>query len=542
MMAFLACKPLDGTHRADDVRGHAVRRRRQPHDHVGRRGLGRSKAATPVVVIGGGESGILAGIRLTQAGLPFMIVEKNEGPGGTWWENRYPGARVDVGSHQYCYSFEPADHWSEYYCQQPELRDYFAVWSRSTDCGRIAASARGHRRSRGTSRRAVAGSRSEIRDGTTEVLEAPFVISAVGSLNLPKLPEIPGMDDFAGPSFHSARWPDGARHHRHAVRAHRRRRERLPDRADDRGRRRAAHDLPAHGAVDAAQPGVPRHGARRGSLGVASPALLRPLVPVHHDVSRHRHRHRAVPDRPGVRRHRRGARSTRSTAAARRCWRRGSRSQLEGRPDLIEKSIPDYPASGKRILQDDGVWLRTLQQAERRARAHRHRAHRPRGVVTVDGEHRPADVICYATGFRHNDFLAPMEVIGRDGDRRCASSGATNPPRTSGSRCRTSRTCSACTGRARTSRTAASLFFHSEYQIQLRPGGHPPGARRAARRAIEVRQDVHDEYAERLAARRSASSCGRTRRSSTATTRTRRARCSRSRRGRSTTTGSGRDG
>ena len=85
-----------------------------------------ARAASPVVVIGCGLSGILAGIRLSQAGLPFTIVEKNGGPGGTWWENRYPGARVDVGSHQYCYTFEPADHWSEYYCQSPELRDYFA--------------------------------------------------------------------------------------------------------------------------------------------------------------------------------------------------------------------------------------------------------------------------------------------------------------------------------------------------------------------------------------------------------------------------------
>ena len=76
-------------------------------------------------MIGCGVSGILAGIRLSQAGLPFTIVEKDEGPGGTWWENRYPGARVDVGSHHYCYSFEPSDHWTEYFCQQPELRDYF---------------------------------------------------------------------------------------------------------------------------------------------------------------------------------------------------------------------------------------------------------------------------------------------------------------------------------------------------------------------------------------------------------------------------------
>ena len=84
------------------------------------------KADSPVVVIGCGEAGLLAGIRLAQAGLPFTIIEKGAGPGGTWWDNRYPGARVDIGSHFYCYSFEPADHWSEYYCQQPELRDYFA--------------------------------------------------------------------------------------------------------------------------------------------------------------------------------------------------------------------------------------------------------------------------------------------------------------------------------------------------------------------------------------------------------------------------------
>ncbi|MEY3512401.1 MAG: hypothetical protein RL486_1066, partial [Actinomycetota bacterium] len=78
-----------------------------------------------VVVIGCGESGLLTGIRLDQAGIPYTIVEKTDGPGGTWRDNRYPGARVDIGSHFYCYSFEPSDHWSEYFCRQPELRAYF---------------------------------------------------------------------------------------------------------------------------------------------------------------------------------------------------------------------------------------------------------------------------------------------------------------------------------------------------------------------------------------------------------------------------------
>ena len=71
-----------------------------------------ARAAFPVVVVGCGQSGLLAGIRMQEAGIPFTIVEKNAGVGGTWWENTYPGARVDVGNHFYCYSFEPSDHWT----------------------------------------------------------------------------------------------------------------------------------------------------------------------------------------------------------------------------------------------------------------------------------------------------------------------------------------------------------------------------------------------------------------------------------------------
>ena len=89
---------LDG---ADARRG----RRRRP--------TAGAREAFPVVVIGCGESGLLAGIRLEEAGIPFTIVEKNAGrraaPGG---RTRYPGARVDVGNHFYCYSFEPSDHWT----------------------------------------------------------------------------------------------------------------------------------------------------------------------------------------------------------------------------------------------------------------------------------------------------------------------------------------------------------------------------------------------------------------------------------------------
>ncbi|MEO0494150.1 MAG: NAD(P)/FAD-dependent oxidoreductase, partial [Actinomycetota bacterium] len=160
----------------------------------------------PVVVIGCGQSGLLAGIRLREAGIPFTIIEKNAGPGGTWWENSYPGARVDVGSHFYCYSFEPADHWTEYFSQHSELRDYFIG---VMDKYGIAEHCRFETEVEAATYDEATGTwivRVRAADGTVDELPARAVISAVGSLNRPKLPEIPGMDDFEGPSFHSIRW------------------------------------------------------------------------------------------------------------------------------------------------------------------------------------------------------------------------------------------------------------------------------------------------------------------------------------------------
>ena len=105
----------------------------------------------PVVVIGCGESGLLAGIRLKEAGIPFTIVEKNAGVGGTWWQNTYPGARVDVGNHFYCYSFEPTDQWTHFFAEQPELQAYFQTRDgQARHRPARAVGDRGHRRRPGT--------------------------------------------------------------------------------------------------------------------------------------------------------------------------------------------------------------------------------------------------------------------------------------------------------------------------------------------------------------------------------------------------------
>src|SRR5882757_964976 len=121
MMQWLVCEPVPPEYvpmlleemELDGRDSRAARSSNEPADDF------------PVVVIGCGESGLLAGIRLKEAGIPFTIVEKNAGVGGTWWQNTYPGARVDVGNHFYCYSFEPTDQWTHFFAEQPELQAYF---------------------------------------------------------------------------------------------------------------------------------------------------------------------------------------------------------------------------------------------------------------------------------------------------------------------------------------------------------------------------------------------------------------------------------
>ena len=166
-----------------------------------------SGGAFPVIVIGCGESGLLAGIRLKEAGIPFTIVEKNAGVGGTWWQNTYPGARVDVGNHFYCYSFEPTDEWTHFFAEQPELQSYFQRVMDRHDIGRHVLWETEVTEATWDDGSATWTVRTRGRDGATATLSARAVISAVGQLTRPHLPTIPGQDQFCGPAFHP---PSGA--------------------------------------------------------------------------------------------------------------------------------------------------------------------------------------------------------------------------------------------------------------------------------------------------------------------------------------------
>jgi 4-hydroxyacetophenone monooxygenase len=444
------------------------------------------------IVIGCGEAGLLAGIRLAQAGLPFTIIEKNAGPGGTWWENRYPGARVDVGSHFYCYSFEPADHWTEYFSQHPELREYFDRVMRKRGIDRFCrfeTEVTAATFDESTGRWSV-----EVRaaDGSTETLDARFVISAVGSLNQPKLPDIPGMDDFAGPSFHSARWD--------------------PD-VDYRGTRFALIGAGASGfqiaptiADDVAHLTV----FQRTAQWMFPNPNYHERVP---DGERWAMRHlpfygrwfRFLTFYPGsginIENSRRdpnfddsdGLAISEGNRATRAWFESWIREGVGDDAELLEKVLPDYPATAKRTLQDNGSWLACLRKPNVelvRTGIERIVAD---GVVTVDGRHHPADIICYATGFRHNDYLWPMTITGRGGQTLREQWGE-EPTAYLGITIPNFPNLFCLYGPGTNLAHGGSLIFQSECQVNyvmeairtVLTSGH---------RVAEPRKDVHDEYA-----------------------------------------------
>jgi 4-hydroxyacetophenone monooxygenase len=408
MMQWLVCEPVPDEY----VPMLLEEMELDGRDARATRTLGRTDF--PVVVIGCGESGLLAGIRLKEAGIPFTIVEKNAGVGGTWWQNTYPGARVDVGNHFYCYSFEPTDQWSHYFAEQPELQAYFQRVMDKYDIGRHVLWETEVTEAAWDDASATWSVRARDRNGAVTELSARAVISAVGQLNRPHLPAIIGQQDFTGPAFHSAEWD-------HSV--------------DLRGKRVAMIGAGASGfqiaptiAADVEQLTVFQ---RTAQWMFPNPNYHAEVGPGVQWALRHLpfygRWYRFLLFWPGCDKGLEAARVDAGYPDQQRAvseineitrimFTEWIRSQVGDDPDLLSKVLPDYPATGKRTLQDNGSWLRTLTRNNvELVRTGIDRIERD-AVVTEDGLRYPADIIVYATGFQANKMLWPMRVVGRDGE------------------------------------------------------------------------------------------------------------------------------
>jgi 4-hydroxyacetophenone monooxygenase len=365
-----------------------------------------------VAIVGAGMSGLLAGYRLSQAGVPFVIYEKNSEVGGTWFENTYPGCRVDVPSHLYSYSFAPKLDWPDHFCTRDELLTYFRDFAKESGLHdhirfdtEVSAAEWDEQRSRWLL--TVRAPEGEQR------AEYTALVTAVGQLNRPSLPDVPGRESFAGPAFHSAAWD-------HSVAL-------------------AGRRVGVIGTGASAFQLIPEIADTVAELRVfqRTPPWLRPTPHYHHPVSpstRWLYEHVPYyaqwyrfwlfapglhgvlegwivdPDYP----------PTEQAISAlndqlRVTLTAAMEAQLTDAPELRADVLPRYPVGAKRVLRDNGSWISTLKRDDVRLVTDEISEITPGGVVTTDGAEHQLDVLVYATGFQASRFLLPMTVTGRGG-------------------------------------------------------------------------------------------------------------------------------
>lgn len=348
------------------------------------------------IVIGAGFGGICMGRALLRAGIErFLILERADDIGGVWRDNRYPGAACDVPSHLYSFSFAPNPDWRRTFATQAEILDYLR------DCS-VRFGLSPHLRLR----RQVSRARYDEARATWEVILADgtslhtrLLISAIGLLGRPALPQIDGMDSFAGPAFHSSCW--------------------------DHGVPLAGKRVAVIGTGASATQFIPAIAGQVKELLVfqRSPAWLKPRGDRGYPEWRRRlFRHLPL----AMRLHRALIYAKYESRALAFTRFKGMMELAVGQPfrqmlarDVADPALrarltPGYPIGCKRVLLSDD-YLASLAHPASRLVTEPIRRIVPRGVETASGELHEADVLIYGTGFTATAFLAPMAIQGRAG-------------------------------------------------------------------------------------------------------------------------------
>jgi cation diffusion facilitator CzcD-associated flavoprotein CzcO len=377
----------------------AVAEGRGERDQALRRALAAGARPPRVAVLGAGAGGLCMAIQLKLAGIDTVTVyEKSDGVGGTWRDNTYPGAACDVPSHLYSFSFASKADWSRRFAPQPEILAYFESLVDAYDLGPHLRFGTEVTDATWDDARRVWSLGVRTRSGQREVVEADAVVSALGQLNRPYIPDLPGLAEFGGTVFHSARWDHD-------------------------------HDL---------------RGERVGVIGIGASAIQ--FVPQVAKVAREVVLFQRSPNYVGPRRDRPYPAWQRAMFARfptlQRLYRESIYWRLEARFNVMRRDsrlgrfyqdqftkklrtivsdrlpeealIPDYPPGCKRILIADD-WYPTLLKPHVSVVTDPVAKVTPDAVVTEDGREYRLDTLIFGTGFRTTEFLAPLRITGRGG-------------------------------------------------------------------------------------------------------------------------------
>ena len=346
------------------------------------------------VIIGAGMSGILAGIKLKQRGIEdFTIYEKSGRLGGTWRDNTYPGLSCDVPSHVYAYSFELKGDWTRRFSPGAEIQRYFEGVAAKYGIER-------HIRYNGEVTRAdYVDGRWRLRTADRATDTVDIVIAATGVLHHPVMPDIPGLADFKGPKFHSARWG-------HAVPIHGKRvgiigtgstAVQIVPALADRVARLSLFQRTAQWILPLANP---FYSAEEKAMFVASPERLKQSYDFWSQRFVDTFARAVIGNRDELQK-----------------IEDACRLNLEDNvhdPELRRRLTPDYRAACKRLIMSDEFYP-ALQKPSVELVTEGIDRIEPTGVRTRDGVLHVLDVLVLATGFDGHAFLRPMEVVGEGG-------------------------------------------------------------------------------------------------------------------------------
>ncbi len=443
-----------------------------------------------VLIIGAGESGLCAGIKLQALGIPFVIIEKNRTVGGTWYENRYPGCGVDTPNHFYCYSFEPNHDWSRHFSPRQELWQYLERCADKYDVRR-------HIRFNTEVAQAVFdenAQRWKITLHTGEEMQANALVCAVGQLNRPHIPDIPGLAEFRGPKFHTGAWDD-------SVQLAGKRVALIGTGASgmqagpsiapqvghlsifQRSPHWAIHNPNYHATVKEGMKWALKHlpfysqwlrfqlfwASADGLYASLQVDPSWPTPDLSLNATNHGMREKLVEH---------------------------IRSELNDDPELVRKAVPMYPPYGKRMLRDNH-WYRMLTRPNVSLVTDPIDHVEPDGILTKDGTKHPLDVLILATGFQANRMTWPMRIAGRGGRTLRELWGEDDPRAYLGITVPGFPNFFVMYGPNTNLAHGGSAIFHSECQTrytllalrELLENGHA---------AMEVKQEVHDAFNRRV--------------------------------------------
>lgn len=364
-----------------------------------------------VLVVGAGISGLSVASDLLRRGIDqLQIVDRRAEIGGTWAENNYPGAGVDTPSFLYSFSYFPHI-WSQHFGKRAEVRRYLADYA---DRMMLRDRIRFHTEvvSAVYDEGACHWHVTLMHDGETTQLTVDFVIFAVGQLSVPRVPALPGLEEFAGTACHSAAWPADLNvtgKHVAVVGTGASAMQIVPAIADQVSSLTIFQSEPQWIAPN------PKY------FTPLEPTLSQALAEIPFYYAWYRFRLAWLfndriypslqidPDWKGLPRS-----INRRNERHRELFAQHIRNQLSDRPDLLEKCMPDYPVFSRRLLLDNG-WLEVMKRDHVNLIASRASAIVDGELTATNGESCCPDVIVFATGFQSKRLLAPIDVVGRRG-------------------------------------------------------------------------------------------------------------------------------